>query len=135
MTSSHTGTDDVVIEMASGCHCCISRSDQAKALREALGRFARGGKLWFDRVVIETTGLGDAVWVFQTLMTDTGVEQYDRLDGVIATVEAVNGDGTLDRQVESVEQAAMADRLIVTTTKTSTVTTRRFKRFALPPMS
>ena len=102
---------------------------------EAPGRFARGGKLWFDRVVIETTGLGDAVWVFQMLMTDTGVERYYRLDGVIATVEAVNGDGTLDRQVESVEQAAMADRLIVTTTKTSIVTTRRFKRFALPPMS
>ena len=36
------------------------------------------------------------------------------IDGVVTTVDAVNGAGTLDRQPEAVKQAAVADRLIVT---------------------
>ena len=47
-------------------------------------------------------------------MTDPAIARKYRLDGVITTVDAVNGEGTLDRQVESVKQAAMADRLLLT---------------------
>ena len=108
--------DDVVIEMASGCLCCTIRGDLAKTLREAPGRFARGGKLWFDRVIIETTGLADPAPILHTLMTDPAVVSRYRLDGVIATVDAVNGGDTLDRQIESVKQAAVADRLLITKT-------------------
>ncbi len=106
--------DDVVIEMSSGCLCCTIRGDLAKTLREAPGRFARGGELWFDRVVIETTGLADPAPILHTLMTDSAVARRYRLDGVIATVDAVNGGDTLDRQIESVKQAAVADRLLLT---------------------
>lgn len=106
--------DDVVIEMSSGCLCCTIRGDLARTLREAPGRFARGGKLWFDRVVIETTGLADPAPILHTLMTDSAVARRYRLDGVIATVDAVNGGDTLDRQIESVKQAAVADRLLLT---------------------
>ena len=108
--------DDVVIEMASGCLCCTIRGDLARTLREAPGRFARGGKLWFDRVVIETTGLADPAPILHTLMTDPAVARRYRLDGVIATVDAVNGGDTLNRQIESVKQAAVADRLLITKT-------------------
>src|SRR5207248_2740477 len=38
------------------------------------------------------------------------------VDGVVATVDAVNGAGTLDRHPEAVKQAAVADRLILTKT-------------------
>ena len=106
--------DDVVIEMSSGCLCCTIRGDLAKTLREAPGRFARGGELWFDRVVIETTGLADPAPILHTLMNDPAVARRYRLDGVISTVDAVNGGDTLDRQLESVKQAAMADRLLIT---------------------
>ena len=110
------GKDDVVIEMSSGCLCCTIRGDLAKTLREAPGRFARGGELWFDRVVIETTGLADPAPILHTLMTEPAVARRYRLDGVIATVDAVNGGDTLDRQIESVKQAAVADRLLITKT-------------------
>lgn len=109
-------TDDTVVEMASGCLCCTIRGDLAKTLREAPGRFARNGEIWFDRVVIETTGLADPAPILHTLMTEPAVAQRYRLDGVIATVDAVNGLDTLDRQVESVKQAAVADRLLLTKT-------------------
>ncbi|MEM7251494.1 MAG: GTP-binding protein [Pseudomonadota bacterium] len=106
--------DDVVIEMSSGCLCCTIRGDLAKTLREAPGRFARGGELWFDRVVIETTGLADPAPILHTLMTDSVVARRYRLDGVITTIDAVNGGDTLNRQIESVKQAAVADRLLIT---------------------
>ncbi len=106
--------DEVVIQMSSGCLCCTIRGDLARTLREALERFARDGVPWFDRVVIETTGLADPAPILHTLMTDPVVARRYRLDGVIATVDAVNGGDTLDRQIESVKQAAMADRLLIT---------------------
>jgi G3E family GTPase len=68
----------------------------------------------FKRVVIETTGLADPAPVLHTLMRDPLVSECYRLDGVIATVDAVNGMGQLDRQTESVKQAAVADRLLLT---------------------
>ena len=97
--------DDVVIEMSSGCLCCTIRGDLAETLREAPGRFARGGELWFDRVVIETTGLADPAPILHILMTEPAVARRYRLDGGISTVDAVNGDDTLDCQIESVKQA------------------------------
>ncbi len=109
-------TDEVVVEMPSGCLCCTIRGDLARTLREAPGRFARGGKRWFDRVVIETTGLADPAPILNTLMTDAAVAQQYRLDGVVTTIDAVNGSGTLDLQIESVKQAAVADRLLLTKT-------------------
>ena len=108
--------DDVVIEMSSGCLCCTIRGDLARTLREAPGRFARGGALWFDRVVIETTGLADPAPILHTLMTDPAVLRRYRLDAVITTVDAVNGADTLDRHIESVKQSAMADRVLLTKT-------------------
>jgi len=108
--------DDVVVEMSSGCLCCTIRGDLVRTLRDAPGRFARGGKLWFDRVIIETTGLADPAPILHTLMTDRVIARRFRLDGVITTVDAVNGGDTLGRQVEWVKQAAVADRLLITKT-------------------
>jgi len=111
----HT-SEETVVEMSSGCLCCTIRGDLAKTLRDAPWRFARGGKRWFERVVIETTGLADPVPVMHTLMMDPDVEQLYRLDGVIATVDAATALPTLERQFESVKQAAVADMLLLTKT-------------------
>jgi G3E family GTPase len=39
-----------------------------------------------------------------------------RLDGIVTAIDAVNGMATLDAQVESVKQVALADRLVLTKT-------------------
>ncbi|NJO55847.1 MAG: GTP-binding protein [Rhodospirillales bacterium] len=106
--------DDVVIAMSSGCLCCTIRGDLATTLSEAPARFARNGKTWFDRVVIETTGLADPAPILHTLMTEPTLARLYRLDGVITTVDAMHSSDTLDRQIESVKQAAVADRLLLT---------------------
>jgi len=49
-------------------------------------------------------------------MTDPIVAARYVLDGVVTTVDAVNGAGSLDRQPEAVKQAAVADRLLLTKT-------------------
>jgi G3E family GTPase len=106
--------EDMVVEMMGGCLCCTIRGDLRATLRDAPWRFAREGRCWFDRVVIETTGLADPAPILHTLMTDPQLRTLYRLDGVITTVDAFNGMATLDTQQEAVRQAAVADRLVLT---------------------
>jgi G3E family GTPase len=104
---------DVVL-MQSGCLCCTIRSDLAETLRALFLKRVRGTVPEFDRVVIETTGLADPAPIIHTLMTDPLVAARYRLDGVATTVDALNAEATLERQFESVKQAAVADRIVLT---------------------
>ncbi|MCA1327041.1 CobW family GTP-binding protein [Herbaspirillum sp. alder98] len=106
--------DETVVEMSSGCLCCTIRGDLKKTLKDITWRFAEGGRRKFNRVVIETTGLASPVPILHTLMTDSFIAERYRLDGVITTVDAVNGMATLDNHLEAVQQAAVADRLLLT---------------------
>jgi G3E family GTPase len=108
-----TATEDFVL-LKSGCVCCSVRSDLIDTLRDLFLRRVRGQIAEFDRVVIETTGLADPAPVLHTLTGDPLVTARYRLDGVIATVDAVNGDDTLNRAFEAVKQAAVADRILLT---------------------
>src|SRR5690606_19018063 len=99
--------DDVVL-MQSGCLCCTIRGDMVDTLRSLYVRRARNEIPEFERLAIETTGLADPAPILHTLMADPFLAARYRLDGVVATVDAVNGEGTLDRHMESVKQAAVA---------------------------
>ena len=109
-------SDENVMVMDSGCICCSIRGELAETLRDLFGRRAREEIPAFDRVVIETTGLADPAPVLHTLMADPMVATCFRLDSVLATVDGVHGDGQLNRHEESLKQAAMADRLLLTKT-------------------
>jgi G3E family GTPase len=100
----------------SGCLCCTIRGDLIDTLRSLFRRRVKGEVPPFKRVVIESTGLADPAPILQTLMSDPLLADRFRLDGVIATVDAVNGMDQLDRHFESVKQAAVADRLVLTKT-------------------
>jgi len=106
-------TEDTVL-LNSGCLCCTVRGDLVEGMRDLFKRRVKGEVPPFQRLVIETTGLADPAPILQTIMSDPLLSERFRLDGVIATVDAVNGAATLDRQPESVKQAAVADRLLVT---------------------
>jgi G3E family GTPase len=106
-------TDDVVL-MQSGCLCCTIRGDIAETLVNLFVDRAKGRIPGFERVVIETTGLADPAPILHALMSDPIVAERYMVDGVVTTVDAVNGSDTLDRQEEAVKQAAVADRLLLT---------------------
>jgi G3E family GTPase len=108
-----TADEDTVL-LRSGCLCCTIRNDLIDTLQSLSRRRELGTAPAFDRIVIETTGLADPAPILQALLTDPVVASRFRLDGVIATVDAVAGQSTLDRHIEAVKQAALADRLVLT---------------------
>ncbi len=118
------GLDHLLVEKAeedtvllnSGCLCCTVRGDLIDTLRQLFKKRVRREVPPFQRLMIETTGLADPAPILHTLMNDPMLVTRFRLDGVIATVDAVNGGATLGRHQEAVKQAAVADRLLITKT-------------------
>jgi G3E family GTPase len=108
--------DERTVVLASGCVCCTMRGDLAEELRDLFSRRVRYEIPDFRRVVVETTGLADPAPILYTLLTEPVVRHHFELETVVTTVDAVNGLAQLERQAESVKQAAVADRLVVTKT-------------------
>ncbi len=107
-------TENLMMEMSSGCVCCTIRSDLVKALLDITWRFSRNGQRQFRRVLIETTGLADPAPIIHTLMTHPLIARRYRLDGIVTIVDLATGMHTLDQYKEAVKQAAVADALLLT---------------------
>jgi G3E family GTPase len=108
--------DERTVLLANGCLCCTLRGDLADELRDLLSRRTRGELPAFRRVVVETTGLADPAPVLNTILAEPVVKHHFEPGAVIATVDALNGEGQLDREPETLKQVLVADRLIVTKT-------------------
>ena len=108
--------DESTVLLASGCLCCTIRDDLKQAILELHDKRARGAVPAFRRMIVETTGLADPAPILATLMNDVSLRHHYRLGTIVTTVDAVNGPGQLDSQEESVRQAAVADRLVLTKT-------------------
>lgn len=108
--------EDIVLEMSSGCLCCTMRGDLVDTIQGLLARRDTGEIKAFDRIVIETTGLADPAPILHTAMNHPYLVHRLRLEGVWTTIDAINGEATLDAHVEAVKQAAVADRIILTKT-------------------
>ena len=107
---------DGIIELAGGCLCCTVRGDLVDTLASLVDGAQTGRIASLRRVVVETTGLADPVPVLAALMAHPALLQAFRLDGVIATVDAVNGAATIARHQEAARQVAVADRIVLTKT-------------------
>lgn len=107
--------EDEVVLMASGCLCCSLRGDLSRTIINLLEQKTKG-KLGFERIVIETTGLADPGPILQTFLMDSNLAKNVRMDGVITVVDAANGPATLDSNFEAVSQIAMADLVILSKT-------------------
>lgn len=105
-----------IIELSDGCLCCTVRGELVDTLADLIDRLQTGRIKALKRVIIETTGLADPAPVLQSIMGHPVLLQAFRLDGVLATVDAINGMATLDNHEEAVKQVAMADRIILTKT-------------------
>jgi G3E family GTPase len=109
-------SDETFVQLSTGCLCCNVRSDLVLTLGDLATRRAAGTVPPFERVVVETTGLADPAPILHALMTDRGLCDNYALEGVITTVDAVTGLATLDTHEESLRQAALADRIVLTKT-------------------
>ena len=107
--------EDGVMLLSTGCLCCTMRGDLVNTLEKLL-RGLDNGRMSFDRVIVETTGLADPAPVLHTAMVHPYFVMRFRLDGVVTVVDAVNGVATLDAHIEAVKQVAVADRIVLTKT-------------------
>jgi G3E family GTPase len=107
-------SDDTVVALTTGCLCCKVRTDLTETLHDLLRRRDEGAlPQQFDRIVIETSGLADPAPILHALMTDAGLAERLTLGSVVTTVDAVAGEGTLEREAVSRKQVAVADRIVL----------------------
>ena len=108
-------TDEQIVEMNNGCICCTVRGDLIRILG-TLKEKREEGKLKFDRVVIETTGMADPGPVAQTFFTDEEIGNYYLLDSILTVVDAKHASKQLDEFHEAQEQVGFADRILMSKT-------------------
>jgi G3E family GTPase len=109
-------SNENIIQLENGCLCCTVKGDLIDTFRDLYLQRKGGTVPWFDRVVIETTGIADPGPVLQIVLADPLVNTGYQLDGVVTTVDAINGEHSLDQFYESVKQVAVADRIIISKT-------------------
>ncbi len=104
-----------IVEMNNGCICCTVRGDLIEALSN-LARKRDAGEIYFDRIVIETTGLANPGPVAQTFFVDEEVGMHFRLDAVVTVVDARHGMMQLDQHEEAQRQVGFADKILISKT-------------------
>jgi G3E family GTPase len=116
------GVDHLLIEQGrenirlldAGCLCCAVIGSLADTLTDLFWRRVRTDIPAFERVVIETSGLADPAPIMQVLGRDGFLVKHFCLDGVVTCVDAIHGEIQLAEHREALEQAALADRLVLT---------------------
>ena len=108
--------DERTVLLSAGCLCCTIRDDLVGSLVSLHRRRAAGEIPPFRQAVIETTGLADPAPILHTLLAHEALETAFGVDTIVTTVDAVNGSRQLERHFESLRQAAVADRLVLTKT-------------------
>jgi G3E family GTPase len=127
-------TGEQIIEMNNGCVCCTVRGDLIRILGELKER-RDSGKLKFDRVIIETTGMADPGPVAQSFFVDEAIGNYYLLDSVITMVDAVHAPRQLDEFREAQEQVGFADRILLSKTDLISETEQQVLRKRLVNMN
>jgi len=109
------GAEEDVVELANGCVCCTVRGDLAATITRLLRRRTRRllGRVRFDRILIETSGLASPGPVVQTLQVVPELSEAVRLDGIVTLVHTARMADQLARHPEASDQVAYADRLVL----------------------
>lgn len=97
-----------LIELSSGCICCVVRGDLIRTLRSLLTE--RAG---LDGIIIETTGLANPSPVIQTLVIDQVIGAQCRLDSVLSVVDAVHILEQLRQGTDAADQIAFSDHIVL----------------------
>ncbi|MBX9700793.1 MAG: GTP-binding protein [Acetobacteraceae bacterium] len=106
--------DETFLSVATGCLCCVVRSDLTQTLLDLHRRRAAGDVPRYARVLIETSGLADPAPVLHALMLEAAMTETHRLQAVATLVDAQHGAGALDHHPEAQRQAMLADRILLT---------------------
>jgi len=109
----YAASRDSVIILENGCLCCTVRSDLVSTLNSLYADREAGRIPGYDRVVVETSGLAEPGPVLQAFLSEPTLDGLYRVSNVITLVDAVNWDATKSHHLESVQQVALADRVLI----------------------
>lgn len=104
-----------IVQLENGCVCCTLRGDLQQGLKDLLASRERRflGRLEFDRVLIESSGLAAPGPIAQTLAIDPDLRQALRLDGILTMAHALNLPRQLEQHSEAAQQIAYADLIVI----------------------
>ncbi len=100
--------DNSIFELSNGCICCVLNDDLVNLLYDLLE-----SKKEFNHLIIETTGMADPGAVALNFISDFGIQQKFRLDGIVALADAVNLKKELAETEEAAQQLAIADLILL----------------------
>ena len=100
--------EEELIELSSGCICCVVRGDLVRSLRELLN-----DKPALEGIIIETTGLANPSPVIQTMVVDQVIAAQCRLDSVVCVVDAINIYTQLADGADAAHQIAFSDHIVL----------------------
>ncbi|AOM05115.1 CobW family GTP-binding protein [Bacillus cereus group sp. MYBK59-1] len=104
--------EEEIMEMTNGCLCCTVREDLLVALKQLLDVKAEG-KMDFDGLVIETTGLANPGPIIQTFFLDPVIQSAYQINGVVTVVDSYHIHKHFEKGLEAKEQIAFADVVLV----------------------
>ena len=104
-----------ITTLANGCICCTRSGELEAALLDLLNGYDKG-EVYFDRLVIECTGMADPGPILQAFFAHEIICERYLLDGVITLVDAVHAGSQLDKFAIAQSQIGYADRILLTKT-------------------
>ncbi|MEQ5127311.1 GTPase [Providencia alcalifaciens] len=104
-----------ITTLSNGCICCSRSNELENALLDLLDGLD-SGKLDFERLVIECTGMADPGPITQTFFSHEVLCERYLLDGIITLVDAVHADKQLNDFAIAQAQIGYADRILLTKT-------------------
>ncbi len=113
------GGDEDLVQLQGGCLCCTVREDLRTSLHSLLERRRSGwlgsrlGRIQFDQVVIEASGMASPGPAVQTLLVDEELTRGYRPAGVVTLAHGRYIQRQLVEFPEAAEQVAYADRVLL----------------------
>ncbi|RTZ44483.1 GTP-binding protein [Candidimonas sp. SYP-B2681] len=105
-----------VVLLDTGCICCTVRGQLVDTLRTLFMEALHRKIPRFSRVMIETTGIADPAPIIFTLKYERFLSDRYVYDGCISVIDAVHGTEELQRYPVAIQQAVLADVLVVSKT-------------------
>lgn len=108
--------DENVVLLDSGCICCTIGNGLVDTLETLYRHRLQGRVPNFSRIVVETTGLADPIPMLKLVIADKFVAKHFAINGVLTTVDGVNGLEQILEHPEARNQIALASHVLLTKT-------------------
>lgn len=105
--------DEEIVLLESGCVCCRVRDEFTASLENLNKKRIAGHIPPFEQVVLETSGIADPMSIVEAMMADKSICRTFRIGNTITVVDSVYCLQQLEAHLETREQIAFADSIVL----------------------